>query len=283
MTFEFDGEKYKKASTHQKEWGAKLIGEFEFTGSEHILDLGCGDGAITAQLAGLVPNGFVLGIDASQGMIKTARDNYRQDNLKFELLDINSLNFTNRFDIIISNAALHWVKDHETLLHNVHHALKDKGTARFNFAADGNCANFFRISKEVMQLPKYAGYFTDFIWPWYMPDLEEYKSLAVRFPFSEVTVWGENADRYFPKAETMIKWIDQPSIVPFLKYLSKPDKKAFRNTVVEKMIQETTQPDGTCFETFRRVNLKAKKQGRWRPTRSPRPSRANSSNPGPTI
>jgi ubiquinone/menaquinone biosynthesis C-methylase UbiE len=69
MTFEFDGGKYQKASTHQKEWGAKLISEFTFNGSEHILDLGCGDGAITAELATLVPNGYVVGIDASRGMI----------------------------------------------------------------------------------------------------------------------------------------------------------------------------------------------------------------------
>lgn len=260
MTFEFDGEKYQKASNHQKEWGAKLISEFDFNGTEHILDLGCGDGAIASQLARQVPNGFVLGIDASHGMIKTALDNYKQDNLKFELLDINSINFRDKFDIIISNATLHWVKDHGQLLNNVHVALKDNGTVRFNFAANGNCSHFYKVIKQVVQIPAYSEYFSNFEWPWYMPDIEEYRALAEKFPFTEVKVWGENADRYFPNPEAMVKWIDQPSIVPFLACIPEKDKKAFRDTVVDRMIQETSQKDGTCFETFRRANLQARKR-----------------------
>ena len=51
MTHEFDGKKYAKASTHQKEWGSKLIAEFDLTGTERVLDLGCGDGTLTTQLA----------------------------------------------------------------------------------------------------------------------------------------------------------------------------------------------------------------------------------------
>ncbi len=72
-TFEFDGEKYKAASTHQKEWGNDLISQLSLKGSEAILDLGCGDGVLTGQLALLVPEGTVLGIDSSVGMIETAK------------------------------------------------------------------------------------------------------------------------------------------------------------------------------------------------------------------
>jgi trans-aconitate 2-methyltransferase len=48
MAHEFDGKKYTAASAHQKEWGAKLIEELRISGTERILDLGCGDGALTA-------------------------------------------------------------------------------------------------------------------------------------------------------------------------------------------------------------------------------------------
>ena len=51
MAFDFDGKKYREASTHQKEWGQKLINELNLKGDESILDLGCGDGVITTQLA----------------------------------------------------------------------------------------------------------------------------------------------------------------------------------------------------------------------------------------
>lgn len=71
--YEFDGEKYKAASLHQREWGTSLISQLSLRGNEKILDLGCGDGSLTEQLSLLVPNGKVLGIDTSMGMINTAK------------------------------------------------------------------------------------------------------------------------------------------------------------------------------------------------------------------
>ena len=75
MAHEFDGKKYEKASAHQKEWCAKLISELSLKGDERVLDLGCGDGTITARIAELVPNGEVVGIDSSTGMIDVAKSN----------------------------------------------------------------------------------------------------------------------------------------------------------------------------------------------------------------
>jgi trans-aconitate methyltransferase len=57
MTYEFDGKQYEQTSAHQKEWGERLIADFDLRVNERILDLGCGDGAITAQLANLMPAG----------------------------------------------------------------------------------------------------------------------------------------------------------------------------------------------------------------------------------
>ena len=62
MAHEFDGKKYERASSHQKEWGTKLIAELSLIGSEHVLDLGCGDGVLTSQIAELVPDGDVLAV-----------------------------------------------------------------------------------------------------------------------------------------------------------------------------------------------------------------------------
>ena len=259
MTFEFDAEKYKKASAHQKEWGKKLISELNLKGCETILDLGCGDGGITTQLAKLVPDGLVIGIDASQGMIDSAKKTYKAQNLRFELKDINDIDFTDEFDVVFSNATLHWVKNHNKLLANVYKSLKAEGILRFNFAADGNCAAFFKVIKEVMAEKKYAEYFIDFDWPWYTPSVSEYEKILEQFGFKEAKVWGENADRFFPDTQTISKWVEQPSLVPFLKCVSDTDKQSFRDTAIERMIKETIQTDGRCFETFRRINVFAKK------------------------
>ena len=258
MTFEFDGNKYQKASDHQEEWGQKLIAEVRLQGTEHILDLGCGDGRLTARLADLVPDGSVVGIDASRGMIEVAKK-HRKANLSFVLGNINHLNFKENFDLVFSNATLHWVVDHAALLRKVLRCLRNNGVLRFNFAGMGNCSHFFEIVRSVMKESAYARYFSDFVWPWYMPAVKEYETLVHKFPFRDIRVWGENADRHFPNSEAMVRWLDQPSLVPFLKCVDQTDKESFRNFVIQKMIVATQQDDGTCFEAFRRVNAFAKK------------------------
>lgn len=258
MTHEFDGKKYEKASAHQKEWGTVLIAELDLNGSERVLDLGCGDGALTSQIAELVPDGDVLGVDASQGMIDAALPKER-NNLHFLKLDINGLDFENEFDVVFSNAALHWVRDHQRLLRNVHRALRVNGRLRFQFAGDGNCANFFAVVREAMAREEFYTFFARFEWPWYMPSFDEYRSLAEPSGLRNVRVWGENADRFFPDAEAMIRWIDQPSLVPFLAYIADSAKDSFRDFVVSRMIERTKQEDARCFETFRRLNISAAK------------------------
>ena len=258
MTHKFDGKKYEKASAHQKEWGTRLITEVGLQGAETVLDLGCGDGALTAQIADLVQQGEVLGIDASQGMIDAARPKERK-NLTFRKMDINELEFRERFDLVISNATLHWVKDHAWLLKNVRLALRSGGHLRFNFAGDGNCSNFFSVVKEAMVRDEFKSFFAGFEWPWYMPTVDAYKLLAESSELQDVRVWGENADRFFQGEEAMIRWIDQPSLVPFVVHVPDPVKNSFRNFVVNRMIEKTKQSDGTCFETFRRINISAMK------------------------
>ena len=258
MPYEFDGNTYRKFSAHQKEWGNKLIGELTFQGNERILDLGCGDGVLTSQLAEQVPAGEVIGIDASHGMIETAKG-YTRDNVKFLVMDINNLDFDSTFDVVISNATLHWVKNHSAMLEKVYTILNNDGIIRFNFAAEGNCSHFYKVIREVMALEYYTLYFTDFEWPWYMPPLDTYKELLDRLPFREKRVWGENADRYFPDVENLTGWIDQPSIVPFLKHVDQADKQGFRDMVVRRMVEQTYQQNGTYFETFRRINVFARK------------------------
>jgi trans-aconitate methyltransferase len=258
MAHEFDGKQYEKASAHQKEWGTKLIAELDLQGTERVLDLGCGDGTLTAHIADLVPNGQVAGIDASHGMIETARSKVRK-NLRFLLMDINELNYVEQFDVVFSNATLHWIKDHKRLLRNAGRALRRGGRLRFNFAGEGNCSHFFSVVREAMSAQEFAVHFVGFDWPWYTPSVEEYSALMDASGLDDARVWGEDADRCFADAEEMTKWIDQPSLVPFLAHVPDGTKSRFREYVVRRMIEETRQDDGSCFETFRRINVSAHK------------------------
>jgi len=256
MTHEFDGRRYEKASAHQKEWGTKLIAELGLKGTERVLDLGCGDGTLTAQIADLVPQGEAVGIDASRGMIAAACPKARQ-NLRFLLMDINELGFAGQFDVAFSNATLHWVKDHRRLLQNVGRALCDGGRIHFNFAGEGNCSHFISVVREAMSRGEFTAHFAEFEWPWYMPSVGEYSALVESSGLRQARVWGENADRLFPDADALTKWIDQPSLVPFLARVPDSDKRFFREYVVERMIGKTKQDNGAYFETFRRINASA--------------------------
>ena len=258
MTHEFDGEKYEKASAHQRQWGTKLVSELGLRGNERVLDLGCGDGALTAQIADLLPNGEAIGIDASQGMIDIAQTRQRA-NLRFVRMDINDLDCVEQFDVIFSNATLHWISDHARLLRNVRNVLRRDGRLRFNFAGDGNCSRFFKVIREAMAADEFSHSFAHYQWPWYMPSVDEYDLLVRQSGLRDARVWGENADRFFPDEDTMIRWVDQPSLVPLLAQVAEDRRAPFRDFVVTRMIEETRQADGTCFETFRRINVAARK------------------------
>lgn len=258
MAHEFDGKKYEKASTHQREWGAKLISELSLNGNERVLDLGCGDGTNTAMIAELLPNGQVVGIDSSRGMIEAAKPK-ENSNLQFIIMDIDEIELINEFDVIYSNATLHWVKDHRRLLKNMHKALRTGGLLRYNFAGNGNCSHFFKVIRKAMKKHEFSSFFESFPWPWYMPSIDEYSQLVKNSELKDGKVWGENADRFFPDTKALIGWVDQPSLVPFLAHIAEPYKSDFRNYVVGEMIRETRQDDDRCFETFRRINLLARK------------------------
>ena len=157
--------------------------------------------------------------------------------------------------------ALHWVRDHRNLLVRCGRALRKDGYLRFNFAGDGNCATLNSVIRRVMLEERFRSHFAFFEWPWFMPNLSEYERMVREHPeFDEVRVWEENADRLFSQDE-LVRWIDQPSLVPFLKHIKDAAQSAaFRNEVVEGMLYATKHSEGQYFETFRRLNVFARKR-----------------------
>lgn len=88
---------------------------------------------------------------------------------------------------------------------------------------------------------------------------KQYEEMLSKIGYSDFAITEVNRDKFFEASDDMVKWIDWPCIVPFLEYLPDIIKVAFRKTVIEQMMEKTRQPDGTCFETFRRLQVYAKK------------------------
>jgi trans-aconitate 2-methyltransferase len=72
-----------------------------------------------------------------------------------------------------------------------------------------------------------------------------------------VEVWGEKADRFFQDAEALIRWIDQPSLIPFLPRVSEQERASFRADVINRMLSATLWENGKYFEQFRHTNVPA--------------------------
>ena len=261
MAFEFNAQQYITASDHQLLWGQQLVNELKLQGHESILDLGCGDGRLTALLALQVPQGSVVGIDASQQMTAAARQRHRHiRNLSFRTLNINHLCSENEFDVIFSNAALHWVPNHDQLMQRVRRALKPGARIRFNFAGSGNCVHLIDTLQQTLATPEFAPLFDRFTWPWTMPTVEETDHVVRSAGFRDVRVWNRCEETRFPDAQPLIGWIDHPCLVPFISVLKNLDQqRRFRQRVVQQMIDRTRQPNGSYLETFQRINVKAHK------------------------
>jgi trans-aconitate 2-methyltransferase len=255
--YEFDGARYREAAGHQREWGELLIAGLALQGDENILDLGCGDGTLTARLADLVPRGAVLGLDASAGMMAAARPLERA-NLRFALQDIRTLGFEDEFDLIFSNSALHRLQDQPRLLAACHRGLKKGGRLRAGFPGAGSIPGFNQAVKQVMGKPAYRRYFAGFEWPWHMPEADAYEVLLREAGFREVSVQCRINDRSF-NLDQLLGFLDQPALVPFLAQVAEVDKKQFRAEVVQATLELTAQGQDEYFEAFRRLIVSASK------------------------
>jgi trans-aconitate 2-methyltransferase len=255
---EWNGEDYERHSSQQRAWGGDLIAELTLRGDERILDLGCGDGTLAQRLAAMVPRGSVLGIDAAPEMLEAARDKCGS-NMQVAVLDIRQLDFTAEFDLAFSNATLHWVQEHDTILVQIHHALRPGGILRTQFGADGNCPTFLACVRRQMAAPPYRDAFAAFRWPWFFPSLPDYEALLTASPFVEWRAWIEPKEARFPTAEALVGWIDNPCLIPFVQALPSILRQPFRDAVVADMLERTRQPDGSHLEPFRRMNVWARR------------------------
>ena len=126
----WDGEKYDNNSSLQYKIGVEAVESFNLHGNEKVLDIGCGNGKITALCADRLKSGLLIAIDISSSMIEFANKNYgNRANLTFLLQDVTTMSFDQEFDFVYSIFCLHWAKGQEIAMRNIAKSLKPGGTA----------------------------------------------------------------------------------------------------------------------------------------------------------
>lgn len=138
---------------------------------ERILDLGCGTGALTAEIA--AAGAEVFGVDRSTDMIAEARKKFPA--LRFEVIDACELSFTGEFDAVFSNAVLHWIREPERVIVGVEKALRPRGRFVAEFGAKGNIQRLVDGMERACRAMGISQPVTAALW--YYPSIAEYSSL----------------------------------------------------------------------------------------------------------
>jgi trans-aconitate 2-methyltransferase len=177
MVYSWNADDYRRNSSAQQVFGRELIEKLALSCDERVLDLGCGDGRLTAEIAEHLPEGSVVGLDSSAEMIAVARESHpenRYPNLGFFVGDVRELSFCREFDVVFSNAALHWVRDHRPVLAGIRESLKDRGRVLLQMGGRGNASEILASVEELMESRRWKQYFRGFAFSYGFFGPEEY-------------------------------------------------------------------------------------------------------------
>jgi trans-aconitate 2-methyltransferase len=236
-------------ASHSFVWkfGAALLELLEPKPGERILDLGCGTGALTAQIA--AAGAEVVGIDGSPQMIDQARRSF--PDLRFETGDARTFALDGKFDAVFSNAVLHWVKEPEQAVSRIRTALKPGGRFVAEFGGKGN------TRQMVAAMHRQAAAFSvrDYDVPWYYPGIAEYSNILERSGF-EVT-FATLFDRPTPLEgeDGLRKWFEMFG-ASLLDRLPPGDREACL-TALEADLRPSLYRDGTWVVDYRRLRVVA--------------------------
>ncbi len=177
-SYQWDAKDYEKNSTQQRQWAQELLQKLDLRGDETILDVGCGDGKITAEIAALLSNGSITGVDLSEEMISLASQRFpSQDypNLHFQKEDAAKLPFEAEFTVVFSNAALHWISDNRPVVKGISRSLKPGGRILLQMGGQGNAAEIVAVLEKMIRSEKWSEYFKDFSFPYGFFSPQEYR------------------------------------------------------------------------------------------------------------
>jgi trans-aconitate 2-methyltransferase len=174
-------------------------------GDERVLDVGCGDGRITAAIADQLPDGSILGIDPSPRMISAA-GTFASPRLRFAVGDVLSMDFRDEFDAVVSFNALHWVPDQRAALTRIRAALRDRSWALTQAVCAGPRPSLEALAMRTCDQPAWREHFAGFRAPFVHVDPDRYAELAagagLRLTDREVSdlTWD------FDSAEEFARW-----------------------------------------------------------------------------
>jgi trans-aconitate methyltransferase len=233
---EWNASAYHRQSTLQQTLADEHLAKVALRGSERVLDVGCGDGKITAAIARRVPRGSVIGVDPSKDMISFATAHFGPPgyaNLQFEVADARRLPFSAEFDLVVSFNALHWVPEQEAALRSIREALRSDGRAILEFVPEGERKCLEDVIEEVRKTERWARYFDDFRKPYAHYTPQEYRALAERRGFRVMQMRTEDHAWDFKTREAFLAF-SMATFVEWSRFVPAEERLAFAAEVLDK-------------------------------------------------
>jgi trans-aconitate 2-methyltransferase len=229
---------YAANSAVQQNWARELIAGLELRGDEHVLDVGCGDGKVTAELARAVPKGAVTGIDASPQMIEFARKKFtssRFPHLEFCVMDARHIQLPQLFDVVFSSSVLHWVDDHPAFLRGAAACLRSGGRLMVSCGGKGNAQEVFLALRPVMRLQRWRRFFRKLETPYFFYSPEDYKKWLPRFGFESRHVGLSPKDALHDGRPGFAAWL-RTTWLPYTQRVPENEREEFIAAVVERYL-----------------------------------------------
>ena len=198
---EWDAENYQATCGRVTEHGANLVGELRKYCCDRVLDVGCGTGKLTNDIAGFA--GEAVGIDSSPAMVAKAGTTY--PGVRFYVMDARSLIWENYFTAVFSNAVFHFIRDQDALLNSIYRALTKGGTLVCEFGAAGNLAGLLNAVESAC-----ARRGKPYELRFYYPGEDEYRRTLTSRGFTIDAAVTYDLDTKLNTGETCLRdWISQ--------------------------------------------------------------------------
>lgn len=236
----WDPNRYARNARFVADLGAPLLDLLEARPGERILDLGCGDGALTRRIAEAGVE--VVGVDSSAEQIQAACD----IGLDAHVMDGQALTFQSEFDAVFSNAALHWMKNPDAAIDSMRRALRPGGRVVAEMGGHGNVATIFQALDAALAGRGLDGSKAS---PWYFPEPDEYHARLEKAGFSVRST--ELIPRPTPLPGEIADWLETFAEA-FILCVPAADRAAFIDEVVESTRPQLySKPDGWVADYVR--------------------------------
>jgi trans-aconitate 2-methyltransferase len=251
---EWDAKGYSERNSLQRWLAEEHLGLLELDGTERVLDIGCGDGRITAEIARRLESGSVLGVDPSTQMIAFAKAQFAEaeyPNLAFAVGDATALPFRREFDLVVSFNALHWVRDQNAALCGIREALKPTGRAFLEFVPQGARKSLEDVIEETCRSERWTLCFIGHRPPYVHLTPEEFRRLAsdnglrVERLTRELKTWD------FGSRQGFVDWA-KVTFVEWTKSIPDARRLAFIDDVLDRygQIDRRTGDDVAIFRFY---------------------------------